>query len=172
MASYPFRPTRQASTLWNSKWILKKITWTSVEVSSRLSWLSNWPMAITWWRPRDSGPRTIWPTLKQFSVRLNGTLISPQTDNYHYKVYLETLLNYNKDDGETVLKPHGWYNALDLPTELTANNTNTEGEGHEAFQPLSSNQQASVKLMKAEQSSYTDGKRHVLRFTPHIECSH
>ena len=121
----------------------------------------------------------LWPTnnlahtlFKQISVRLNGTLISPQTDNYHYKAYLETSLNYNRDDGETVLKPQGWYNALDLPTELTANNTNTEGDGHEAFQALSSNQQASVKLMKAEQSNYTDGKRHVLRFTPHIEVFH
>ena len=36
---------------------------------------------------------------KQISVRLNGTLISPQTDTYHYKAYIETLLNYNRDDG-------------------------------------------------------------------------
>ena len=42
---------------------------------------------------------------KQISVRLNGTLISPQTDTYHYKAYLETLLNYDRVDGETVLKP-------------------------------------------------------------------
>ena len=121
----------------------------------------------------------LWPTnnlahtlFKQIRVRLNGTLISPQTDTYHYKAYLETLLNYNRDDGETVLKPQGWYNALDFPAQLTANNTNTEGDGHEAFQALSSNQQASVKLMKAEQDNYTDGKRHVLRFTPHIEVFH
>ena len=71
-----------------------------------------------------------------------------------------------------MLKSQGWYNALDFPTQLTANNTNTEGDGHEAFQALSSNQQASVKLMKAEQDNYTDGKRHVLRFTPHIEVFH
>ena len=51
------------------------------------------------------------------------------------------------------------------------NNTDT-GEGHEAFQALSSNQQASSKLMKAEQSNYTDGKRHMLRFTPHNEVFH
>ena len=44
--------------------------------------------------------------------------------------------------------------------------------GAEAFQALSSNQRASVKLMKAEQSNYTDGKGHVLRFTPHIEVFH
>jgi len=47
----------------------------------------------------------LWPTknlahtiFKQISVRLNGTLISLQTDTYHYKAYLETLLNYNRDD--------------------------------------------------------------------------
>ena len=39
---------------------------------------------------------------KQISLRLNGTLISPQTDTYHYKAYLETLLNYNRDDGDTI----------------------------------------------------------------------
>ena len=43
--------------------------------------------------------------LKQISVRLNGTLISPQTDTYHYTAYLETLLNYDREDGEMVLKP-------------------------------------------------------------------
>jgi len=92
----------------------------------------------------------LWPTnnlahtlFKQISVRLNGTLISPQTDTYHYKAYLETLLKYNRDDGETVLKPQGWYNALDFPAKLTVHNTNTEGDGHEAFQALPSNQQAS-----------------------------
>lgn len=42
---------------------------------------------------------------KQISVRLNGTLISPQTDTYHYKAYFETLFNYDRDDGETILKP-------------------------------------------------------------------
>ena len=47
-------------------------------------------------------------------MRLDGTLISPQTDTYHYKAYLETLLNYKRNEGETVLKPEGWYNALDL----------------------------------------------------------
>ena len=74
----------------------------------------------------------LWPTnnlFQQISLRLNGTLNSPQTDTYHYKAYLETLLNYDRGDGETVLKPRGWYNTLDFPMQLTANNTNT-GDGH------------------------------------------
>ena len=89
----------------------------------------------------------LWPTnnlahtlFKQVSVRLNGTLFSPQTDTYHYKAYLGTLLSYNRQDGKTVLKSQGWYNALAFPTELTADNTNSEGKGHEAFHALSSNQ--------------------------------
>ena len=58
---------------------------------------------------------------KQISVRLNNTLISPQTDTYHLKAYLETLLNYNRDDGETILKPQGWINSVNWPDALTAN---------------------------------------------------
>ena len=33
---------------------------------------------------------------KQISVRVNGTLISPQTDTYHYKAYLETLIQRHR----------------------------------------------------------------------------
>ena len=29
---------------------------------------------------------------KQINVRLNGTLISPQTDTYHLKAYIETAV--------------------------------------------------------------------------------
>ena len=32
---------------------------------------------------------------KQINVRLNGTLISPQTDTYHYKAFVETVLNHD-----------------------------------------------------------------------------
>lgn len=113
--------------------------------------------------------------LKYISVRLNGTLISPQTDTYDYKAHLETLLNYDRNDGETVLKPQGWYNTIDFPDELTVTNTNTEannGEGHVDFTAFTVNQQTSVKLMKAEQVKYTEGKGHVLRFTPHFEVFH
>ena len=43
-----------------------------------------------------------------------------QTDTYHYKAYLETLLNNNREDGETVLNPQGWFNQLDFPVQWTA----------------------------------------------------
>ena len=42
----------------------------------------------------------LWPVnnlahsiIKQIDLQLNGTLISPQSDTYHYKAYLEDLLN-------------------------------------------------------------------------------
>ena len=79
-------------------------------------------------------------SFKQISVRLNGTLISPQTEKYHYNAYLETLLNYDREDEETVLKPQGWYSGIDLPATLMANNVDTlanAGSGHRDFQQLS-----------------------------------
>ena len=46
---------------------------------------------------------------KQINVRLNGTLISPQTDNYHHKAFIDTVIHNDRDDGETILKPEGWF---------------------------------------------------------------
>ena len=63
---------------------------------------------------------------KQIIARLNGTLISPQRDTYHYKAFLEAILNHVREDGKTILVPEGWYNSLDVPDdgeadEYTAN---------------------------------------------------
>ena len=76
----------------------------------------------------------LWPVnnlahsiIKQIDLHLNGTLISPQSDTYHYKAYLETLLNYDREDGKTVLGPQGWYNQVDFPPQWTNNNTNSAG---------------------------------------------
>ena len=57
---------------------------------------------------------------KQINVRLNSTLISPQTDTYHLRAFIETVLNYDRDDGETILAPAAWYNDV---------NTYDDGEG-------------------------------------------
>ena len=124
----------------------------------------------------------LWPVnnlahslFKQISVRFNGALISPQTDTYHYKAYLETLMNYDRNDGETVLKPQGWYSALDFPATFTANNTTVDLDGgnpHAHYTALPQNHKDSILLMKKEQDHYTGNKRHVLRFKPHIEVFH
>ena len=53
----------------------------------------------------------LWPVpnlahsvIKQVTVNLNGILISHQTDTYPYKAYLETLLNYDKQEADAILK--------------------------------------------------------------------
>ena len=103
---------------------------------------------------------------KQINVRLNGTLISPQTDTYHYKAYFETLLNYNRDDGETILKPQGWFNAIDVPDALTANQLD---QTHAEFRALTTNYQDYVKSIQLENAKHAGGKARVLCLVPHIE---
>jgi len=49
---------------------------------------------------------------KQINVRFNGTLMTEHTDTYAYTAFLQTLLNYSRDDGETLLAPQGWVNLL------------------------------------------------------------
>ena len=44
---------------------------------------------------------------KKINLRFNGALMSEQTDTYAYSAYIQTLLNYNRDDGETLLAPQG-----------------------------------------------------------------
>ena len=40
---------------------------------------------------------------KQVNFRANGTLLTGQEDMYHLKAYIQTVLNYDRDDGETIL---------------------------------------------------------------------
>ena len=53
--------------------------------------------------------------IKQVAMSLNGTSISPHTDTYIW--YFETLLNYNRDDGEIILKPQGRFSVLEHAAE-------------------------------------------------------
>ena len=105
---------------------------------------------------------------KQISVRLNGTLISPQTDTYHYKAYFETLLNYNRDDGKMILKPQGWFNALQLPDTLMANQPN---QAHDDYKALSKDYQEAITFIQAENAKNA-GKSRVFCMVPHIEVFH
>ena len=106
---------------------------------------------------------------KQNSVRLNGTLISPQTDTYHYKAYLETLLNFDRDDGETILKPQGWFNTVNVPDALTANQLDL---AHDDFEALTPDNQALVRDLRANNSTTAGGVTRTLCFVPHIEVFH
>ena len=106
---------------------------------------------------------------KQISVRLNNTLISSQTDTYAYKALFDTILNHDRDDGETILRPQGWYNGLNPPT--TALTVNQLDFTHADFAALPDTQQTVLKHMRAEYGEYA-GKTHVLRFKPYIEVFH
>ena len=120
----------------------------------------------------------LWPVnnlahsiIKQIDLQLNGTLISPQSDTYHYKAYLETLLNFDREDGKTVLGPQGWFNQLDFLPQWTANNTNSTGP-HQHWQDLSANHKAALATMVAETAKYAGGVTHSLVFTPHLVVYH
>ena len=109
--------------------------------------------------------------IKQIDLSLNGTLISPQSDTYHYKAFLETLLNYTREEGETVLKHQGWFNALDFPPEWTANNTDSTTP-HNNYRDLPSNHKAALAPSKTETAAYRGGARRSLVFQPHLEAFH
>ena len=104
---------------------------------------------------------------KQINVRLNSTLIIPQTDTYHYKAFLETVLNYDRDDGETILVPAGWKNFLDVPNEgdgdeYTANKVNT---AHAEYKDMSKDH----KNVLALRSHFLGGKKVTMSFKPFLE---
>ena len=120
----------------------------------------------------------LWPVnnlahsiIKQIDLQLNGTLISPQSDTYHYKAYLETLLNYDHEDVKTVLGPQGWFNQVDFPPQWTATNTDY-GTPDAAYNALSANHKGALAAMVAETAKYAGGVTHSLVFTPHLEAFH
>ena len=106
---------------------------------------------------------------KQINVRLNGTLISPQTDTYHLKAFIETILNHDRDDGTTILTPEGWYNSLDVPDdgdpdEYTADKLDI-ATPHDDYVALNDEQKALVK----NRLQFLGGNKVTLRFRPYLE---
>ena len=63
---------------------------------------------------------------KQINLRFNGTLMTEQTDTYAYSAFFQTLLYYNRDDGETLLQPQGWVNFLNVVPTLAAGGVNDD----------------------------------------------
>ena len=107
---------------------------------------------------------------KQINVRLNSTLISPQTDTYHLRAFIETVLNYDRDDGVTILAPASWYNEI---------NTIDDGEGDDMtpnrFNPTHNDYEAlseGRKNMIQSRLKFLHGKKVTLRFKPFLEVFH
>ena len=63
---------------------------------------------------------------KQINLWFNGTLMTEQTDTYAYSAFFQTLLNYHRDDGETLLQPQGWVNFLNVIPTLAATGVNDD----------------------------------------------
>ena len=50
----------------------------------------------------------------KMNVHFKGVLMSEQSNAYHQKAYIETLLNYNREEGRTILAPQGWVNGVQV----------------------------------------------------------
>jgi len=130
---------------------------------------NNWVNSETLW-PANNIAHTI---IKQIDLYLNGTLISPQSDTYHYKAYLQTLTNFDTKDGRTVLRPAGWFNGINPPPQWTANNVDTtsnSGAGHNDYQALAANTKLLLANMSAERKELAAGKVRHYVFVPHLKC--
>ena len=92
---------------------------------------------------------------KQINFRANGTLLTEQMEMYHLKAYLQTLLNYDRDDGDTILQPIGWRIEIDSLVTYKANTVKTDEAD---FSALIDNQQSSIKAQKADASDFYKGE--------------
>lgn len=64
----------------------------------------------------------------QMNVHYNGALMGEQSNAYHQKAYKETLLNYNRQEGETLLDPQSWVNEVNVQEELTLTDATNNDE--------------------------------------------
>ena len=81
--------------------------------------------------------------IKQFSIRLNGTLITEQSDTYAYRAYIESLLNYSRSEKETFLTSALFYKdtakLMDEPQADKAAPERNEGLYKRSLYTLTSN---------------------------------
>ncbi|CAH3024490.1 unnamed protein product, partial [Porites evermanni] len=63
---------------------------------------------------------------RDITLSMNGVLMTEQSNSYHYRAYLETLLNYNREEGATKLAPQGWVNALNVVNVMGATGANSD----------------------------------------------
>ncbi|XP_044166768.1 uncharacterized protein F54H12.2-like [Acropora millepora] len=107
--------------------------------------------------------------IKQLSVHVNGVLLEPQTDHYHYKAFFQTMLNNSRNDGETSLHLQGWYNDFDLPALLTADAVD---KTHNDYKELTEAQKRGVAAMKNLALQFTGGKFYTMFFAPNSPLFH
>ena len=95
------------------------------------------------------------------NVSFNGVLMTEQSTAYHQKAYLETLLNFNRQEGETTLAAQGWVNELNVKEELVPQNAANDDEPN----PTNWNGKTGLKAL----TSRLLGKAyHTFMIKPHI----
>lgn len=68
----------------------------------------------------------------QMNVHFNGVSVSEQSNAYHQKAYIETLLNYNREKGRTISAPQGWVNEVQVKEEFVPSNANNDDQPNTA----------------------------------------
>ncbi|CAH3025973.1 unnamed protein product, partial [Porites evermanni] len=63
---------------------------------------------------------------RDITLSMNGVLMTEQSNTYHYRACLETLLNYNREEGATKLAPQGWVNQLNVVNVMGATAVNSD----------------------------------------------
>ncbi|CAH3144151.1 unnamed protein product, partial [Porites evermanni] len=63
---------------------------------------------------------------RDITLSMNGVLMTEQSNTYYYRAYLETLLNFSRDEGATMLAPQGWVNQLNVIAEMGATGANSD----------------------------------------------
>lgn len=118
--------------------------------------------------------------IKQFLLKCNGTLLTEQIDMYHHKAMLQTMLNYNRQDGENILQATNglWRNVIDNPATYTAQNIVAPGDQdgedpHDDYVALSDNHKETILALKKDGRELWSGtKKQTLRMRPFSEIFH
>ena len=63
---------------------------------------------------------------RDMTLSMNGVLMTEQSNTYHYRAYLESLLNYSREEGATKLAPQGWVNQLNVIAAMGATGANSD----------------------------------------------
>ena len=106
-------------------------------------------------------PNAFHTIIKQPSIYVNGTLTTEQTDTYAYKAYLETVLNYGTEGEETILRPQGYYSALNHPPHDLTVNQIVSATPHANYTALSKKRKKAVEGRKNHSIVWVTSRRFV-----------
>lgn len=93
--------------------------------------------------------------IKQIKLLLNGNLVTDASDDYAYKAYIETLLNFHKEAQDSYLKLCGWYHHGGFVEAMT-NNQMDDTTPHEDYTNLDRDVQATLKEAREAREIFSD----------------